>query len=150
MKFLFSLSKNNFAAIQSNPNCKVACYTCTESCKASDVTEFIVERNQKKTALCPVCRTDSLVLIIRLADQIKFNRLMKNLDEVAQSDDAEIVANDDVEEITKEKKVNRNLTATIKYSFTKVRSEKIENRRSRLLKIEVSRTETRKLNAQAK
>ena len=150
MKFLFSLSKNNFAAIQSNPSCKVACYTCAQSSNTSDVTEFIVERNQKKTALCPVCRTDSLVLIIRLADQIKFNRLMKNLDEVAQSDDALIVANDDVEEITKEKKVNRNLTATIKYSFTKVRSEKIENRRSRLLKIEVSRTETRKLNAQAK
>jgi hypothetical protein len=146
MKLLFSLSKNNFAAIQSNPSCKVACYTCAQSCKASDVTEFIVERNQKKTALCPVCRTDSLVLIIRLADQIKFNRLMKNLDEVAQSDDMVIVANDDVEEITRNKRVHRNLTATIKYACTKFRSEKIENRRSQLLKIEISRTETRHLH----
>jgi hypothetical protein len=146
MKFLFSLSKNNFAAIQSKPNCKVACYTCAQSSKASEVTEFIVEHNQKKTALCPICRTDSLVLMLRLADQIKFNRLMRNLDDLDQSNDVVLVANDDVEEITRSKKVGRNLTATIKYSFSKLRSEKIENRRRQLLKIEVSRTETRAFN----
>ncbi len=93
---MLKTSKNNFSVIQSKLIYKVACYNCAQSSQASDVKEFIVERNQKKTALCPVCRTDSLVLMLRLADQIKFNRLMKNLDKVAQSDDAVIVANDDV------------------------------------------------------
>ena len=102
----FSLSKNNFAAIQSHPQHNVGCYACRNIFEATKVKDFIVELNQQKTALCPHCSADALILILKLADRAKFNHLVQELDEVAQCKSGTLVANDDVELLTKNIKHN--------------------------------------------
>jgi hypothetical protein len=132
----FSLSKNNFAAIQSNPEKNVGCYVCTKGFKAADVKDFVVELNHQKTALCPHCGADALILIMKLADQAKFNHLVKELDEVARLKNGTLVANDDVEFLTKNIKHTRQVSTTITYILTKARALEANQRRS-LLKVEV-------------
>jgi hypothetical protein len=136
----FSLSKNNFVAIQSKPQQNVGCYACQKVFKAAEVKDFIVELNQQKTAICPHCDADALILIMKLADRAKFNHLVKELDEVAQWKNGTLVANDDVELLTKNINHSRQVSSTITYALTKIRSSGPDQRRS-LLKVEVSRVE---------
>jgi hypothetical protein len=133
----FSLSKNNFAAIQSNPKHNVGCYACRKIFEATKVKDFIVELNQQKTAICPHCQADALILILKLADRAEFNHLVQELDEVAQFKIGTIVANDDVELLIKNIKHNDQVSSKITYVLTKARNSAVNQRRS-LLKVEIS------------
>lgn len=145
MKFLFSLSKNNFASIQAHPTHKVVCYNCKQESSATDVQDCTIDAQGQQTALCPNCDTESVILISNLRDLANFNRLSNAMAYLEGLPEAKIVAeNDDVEHYSRSKQMSQQVSIEYNYVCIKRFADDCshEDRSKRLVKAEVYSNQT--------